>query len=111
MKQPLTKTEIYKNISEICEGDTILQNQKIEDTWTINSLLYCLEWLDYDYGVHVDINTTYGMYIPVRKYNDPPVFIPASIRNKKAIITDVESYPVDTDDEENYIYLFIIKEV
>ena len=110
MKQPLTKTEIYKNISEICEGDTILQNQKIEDVWTINSLLYCLEWLDYDYGIHVDINTIYGMYIPVRRYNDPPVFVPASIRNKKALIVDVESYPV-TDDEENYIYLFIIKEV
>ena len=112
MKQPLTKAEIYKNMLEICQDNTILQHQKIEEVWTINSLIYCLELLNYDYGIYTDINTIHGTYIPIRRYNDQPIFVPATTRANKAIIVDVESYPINMEDEEtNYIYLFVIEEV
>lgn len=112
MKQPLTKTEIYGKIEEICRDSTILKPRNLKIPWRTNLLLYCLETLDYEYGIHVDINTTEGAYIPVRRYNCEPTFVPTSTRAKDVRIVDLETYAINEDDlEEGYVYILIVEEV
>lgn len=106
----LTKKMIYKNMLEVCSKSNVLKNvTEVERTWRLNDLIYCLELLDYNCNIQVQINTQSGMYIPID--GSIPVYIPASLRSQMVDVVDLEIYKEDEDDEKSRdIYLLIVQE-
>ena len=112
MKQQLTKKEAYEIIEERCSNSFILNSKHVEKPWKLNTLIYCLELIDFYEDVHIDINTKDGRLLPIGSYKEGPAYIPVCDRNKTVNIVDFESYLLNEDDpEEGYAYLLIIEEV
>ena len=112
MKKPLTKKEVYKLIEEKCSNSFVLNSKRIETPWKLNTLIYCLELIDFNEDIHININTNDGGFYPIGSYKEGPAYIPACDRDKMVNIVDFESYCLNEDDpEEGYAYLLIIEEV
>ena len=113
----MNKEEIYALIDEQASGLSVIRNKKHTDEWTVNELIYCLEYIDYEATTYLNIQLE-STSIPVS--GGSPVFVPSNIRAKHIKIIDVEVYNIpcdisDTDEEyiegERPTYIIIVEEV
>lgn len=113
----MNKEEIYALIDEQANRLSVITNKKHTDEWTVNELIFCLEYIDYEATTHLTIQLD-STSIPI--YGGYPVFVPSSIRAKHVKIIDVEIYSItcdisDTDEEyiegEKPMYIIIVEEV
>lgn len=113
----MNKEEIYALIDDQASRLSIIRNKRHTDKWTVNELIYCLEYIDYEATTYLTIQLD-NTSIPIS--GGSPVFIPADIRGKSVKIVDVEVYniPCDISDiDEEYIegerpmYIIIVEEV
>ena len=113
----MNKEEIYALIDDQASRLSVIRNKKHTDEWTINELIYCLEYIDYETTTDLSIQLE-STSIPIS--GGCPIFIPSNIRAKHIKIIDVEVYniPCDISDiDEEYIegerpmYIIIVEEV
>ena len=113
----INKEEIYALIDDQASRLSVIRNKKHTDEWTVNELIYCLEYIDYETTTDLSIQLE-STSIPIS--GGCPVFIPSNIRAKHIKIIDVEIYniPCDISDiDEEYIegerpmYIIIVEEV
>lgn len=113
----MNKEEIYALIDDQASRLFAIKNRKHTDEWTINELIYCLEYIDYETTTDFSIRLE-STGIPIT--GGYPVLIPSDIRAKHIKIIDVEIYniPCDISDiDEEYIegerpmYIIIVEEV
>ena len=113
----MNKEEIYALIDEQASRLSVIRNKKHTDKWTVNELIYCLEYIDYEATTYLTIQLD-STSIPIS--GRCPVFVPSDIRRKRVKIVDVEVYniPCDISDiDEEYIegekpmYVIIVEEV
>ena len=113
----MDKEEIYTLINEQASRLSVIKNKKHTDKWTVNELIYCLEYIDYEATTYLTIQLD-STSIPIS--GGSPVFVPTNIRGKNIKIVDVEIYniPCDISDiDEEYIegerpvYVIIVEEV
>ena len=113
----MNKEEIYALIDNQASRLTVIRNKKHTDEWTVNELMYCLEYIDYETTTYLNIQLESDS-IPISGRS--PVFVPSNIRAKHIKIVDVEVYniPYDISDvDEEYIegekpmYIIIVEEV
>ena len=115
--ETMNKEEIYALIDNQASRLTVIRNKKHTDEWTVNELIYCLEYIDYETATNLSIQLE-TTSIPISGAS--PVFVPSNIRAKHIKIVDVEVYniPYDISDvDEEYIegekpmYIIIVEEV
>lgn len=113
----MNKEEIYALIDNQASRLTVIRNKKHTDEWTVNELMYCLEYINYETTTYLNIQLE-SISIPISGAS--PVFVPLNIRAKHIKIIDVEVYniPCDISDiDEEYIegekpmYIIIVEEV
>ena len=113
----MNKEEVYTLINEQANRLSVIKNKKHTDKWTVNELIYCLEYIDYEATTYLTIQLD-STSIPIS--GGCPVFVPADIRIKSIKIVDVEVYniPCDISDiDEEYIegerpvYIIVVEEV
>lgn len=113
----MNKEEIYALIDDQASRLSVIKNKKHTDEWTINELIYCLEYIDYEATTYLNIQLL-STSIPIS--GGCPVFVPSYIRAKHIKIIDVEVYniPCDiSDTNEEYIegerpmYIIVVEEV
>lgn len=113
----MNKEEIYALIDDQTSRLSVIRNKKHTDEWTVNELIYCLEYIDYEATTYLTIQLD-STSIPIS--GGSPVFVPTNIREKNIKIVDVEVYniPCDISDiDEEYIegerpmYIIVIEEV
>lgn len=113
----MNKEEIYALIDDQASKLSVIRNKKHTDEWSINELIYCLEYIDYEVTTCLNIQLE-SISIPISGRS--PVFVSSNIRTKHIKIIDVEVYNVpcdisDTDEEyvegERPIYIIIVEEV
>lgn len=113
----MNKKEIYALIDEQASRLSVIKNKKHTDKWTVNELIYCLEYIDYEATTYLTIQLD-DFSIPIS--GGSPVFIPTDIRRKRVKIVDIEVYniPCDIGDiDEEYIegekpmYIIVVEEV
>lgn len=113
----MNKEEIYTLINKQASKLSVIKNKKHTDNWTVNELIYCLEYIDYEATTYLTIQLD-STSIPIS--GGCPVFVPSDIRIKNIKIVDVEVYniPCDISDiDEEYVegerpmYIIIVKEV
>ena len=113
----MNKEEIYALIDNQASRLTVIRNKKHTDEWTVNELIYCLEYIDYETATNLSIQLE-TTSIPISGAS--PVFVPSNIRAKHIKIIDVEVYNIpcdisDVDEEyiegEKPIYIIIVEEV
>ena len=113
----MNREEIYALIDDQASRLSAIKDKKHTDKWTINELIYCLEYIDYEATTYLSIQLE-STSIPIS--GGCPVFIPSNIRAKHIKIIDVETYniPYDIDNiDEEYIederpmYIIIVEEV
>ena len=113
----MNKEGIYALIDNQASRLTVIRNKKHTDEWTVNELIYCLEYIDYETttDLSIQLETT---SIPISGAS--PVFVPSNIRAKHIKIIDVEVYNIScdiSDIDEEYIegekpmYIIIVEEV
>ena len=113
----MNKEEIYALIDNQASRLTVIRTKKHTDEWTVNELMYCLEYIDYETAtdLSIQLETT---SIPISGAS--PVFVPSNIRAKHIKIIDVEVYNIlcdisDVDEEyiegEKPMYIIIVEEV
>lgn len=112
MKNPLTKKEAYELIRKRCSNSFVLHSKHVETPWKLNMLIYCLELIDFNEDIHININTNDGEFFPVGSHREGPAFVPACDRERMVNIVDFESYLINEDDpNEGYTNLLIVEEV
>ena len=113
----MNKEEVYDLINEQAGRLSVIKNKKHTDWWTVNELIYCLEYIDYEATTYLTIQLD-DFSIPIS--GGSPVFVPTDIRGKRVKIVDVEVYntPCDISDiDEEYIegerpmYIIVVEEV
>lgn len=113
----MNKEEIYALIDNQASRLFVIKNKKHTDEWTVNELIYCLEYIDYEATTYLNIQLE-STSIPIS--GGCPVFVPSNIRAKHIKIIDVEVHNIpcdisDTDEEyiegERPIYIIIVEEV
>ena len=113
----MNKEEIYALIDDQASRLSVIKNRKHTDEWTINELIYCLEYIDYEATTYLTIQLD-GTSIPIS--GGCPVFVPSGIRARHVKIIDVEIYSTTcdiSDIDEEYIegerpmYIIIVEEV
>ena len=113
----MTKEEVYALINEQASRLFVIKNKKHTDKWTINELIYCLEYIDYEATTYLTIQLD-STSIPIS--GGSPVFVSTDIRRKSIKIVDVEVHniPCDISDiDEEYIegerpmYIIVVEEV
>lgn len=113
----MNKEEVYALINEQAGRLSVIKNKKHTDKWTVNELIYCLEYIDYEATTYLTIQLD-STSIPIS--GGSPVFVPTDIRRKNVKIVDIEVYntPCDiSDTDEEYIegerptYIIIVEEV
>ena len=113
----MNKEEVYALINEQASRLSVIKNKKHTDKWTVNELIYCLEYIDYEATTDLTIQLD-STSIPIS--GGCPVFVPVDIRAKHIKIIDAEVYniPCDISDiDEEYIegerpmYIIVVKEV
>ena len=109
----MNKEEIYALIDNQASKLAVIRNKKHTDEWTVNELMYCLEYIDYKTTTDLSIQLE-SVSIPISCGS--PVFVPSNIRAKHIKIVDVEVYNIgDTDEEfmedEKSVYIIIVEEV
>lgn len=113
----MNKEEIYVLINDQASRLSVIRNKRHTDKWTVNELIYCLEYIDYETAtdLSIQLETT---SIPISGAS--PVFVPSNIRAKHIKIIDVEVYNIScdiSDIDEEYIegekpmYIIIVEEV
>lgn len=109
----MNREEVYTLIDNQASKLTVIRNKKHTDEWTVNELMYCLEYIDYETTTYLNIQLE-SISIPIS--GGSPVFVPSHIRAKHIKIVDVEVYDIgDTDEEsmegEKSMYIIIVEEV
>ena len=109
----MDKEEIYALIDDQASRLSVIKNKKHTDEWTINELIYCLEYIDYETTTYLNIQLE-SISIPISGVS--PVFVPSYIRAKHIKIVDVEVYNIGDTDEESMedkksMYIIIVEEV
>lgn len=109
----MNKEEIYALIDNQASRLTVIRNKKHTDEWTVNELMYCLEYIDYETATYLNIQLE-SISIPISGVS--PVFVPSYIRAKHIKIVDVEVYDIGDTDEESMedkksMYIIIVEEV
>ena len=113
----MNKEEIYALIDEQASRLSVIKNKTHASEWTINELIYCLEYIDYEATTYLTIQLD-STSIPISGAS--PVFVSTGIRMKNIKIVDVEVYniPCDISDiDEEYIegerpmYIIIVEGV
>lgn len=113
----MNKEEVYTSINEQAGRLSVIKNKKHTDKWTVNELIYCLEYIDYEATTYLTIQLD-SISIPIS--GGSPVFVSTDIRGKNIKIVDVEVYSIpcdisDIDEEyiegERPIYIIIVEEV
>ena len=113
----MKKEEVYALINEQASKLFVIKNKKHTDKWTVNELIYCLEYIDYEATTYLTIQLD-NTSIPIS--GGSPVFVSTDIRRKNVKIVDVEVYniPCDISDiDEEYIegerpmYIIVVEEV
>ena len=109
----MNREEVYALIDNQASKLTVIRNKKHTDEWTVNELMYCLEYIDYETTTYLNIQLEF-ISIPISGVS--PVFVPSHIRAKHIKIVDVEVYNIgDTDEEfmedEKSMYIIIVEEV
>lgn len=112
----MNKEEIYALIDEQASRLSVIRNKRHTDKWTVNELMYCLEYIDYEATTYLTIQLD-NTSIPIS--GRCPVFVSSGIRRKSVKIVDVEVYdiPCDISDDEEYIegekpmYIIVVEEV
>ena len=113
----MNKEEIYALIDDQASRLSVIKNKKHTDKWSVNELIYCLEYIDYESTTYLSIQLD-NTSIPISC--GCPVFVPSDIRRKSVKIVDVEVYniPCDIGDiDEEYIegekpmYIIFVEEV
>lgn len=113
----MNKEEVYALIDEQAKRLSIIKNKTHTSEWTVNELIYCLEYIDYEATTYLTIQLD-STSIPIS--GGCPVFVPSNIRAKHIKIIDVEVYniPCDISDiDEEYIegerpmYIIVVEEV
>jgi hypothetical protein len=113
----MNKEELYTLIDEQASRLSIIKNKTRTSEWTINELIYCLEYIDYETTTYLTIQLD-STSIPISGVS--PVFVPTDIRKKNIKIVDVEVYSIpcdisDIDEEyaegERPVYIIIVEEV
>lgn len=113
MKEVLSKEQVYEYMRAIAKTSSIIGRiDTIDEPWILNYLIYCLEKLDKDYNIHVDIDIKSGYFIPVRETGGDPTFVSSGIRHMTVKISDFEAYLINDDTPyEEWKYLLIVEEV
>ena len=113
----MNKEEIYALIDEQASRLSVIKNKRHTDKWTINELIYCLEYIDYETTTYLTIQLD-STSIPIS--GGCPVFVPTDIRRKSVKIVDVEVYNIScdiSDIDEEYVegerpmYIIVVEEV
>lgn len=113
----MNKEEVYALIDNQASRLSIIRNKTHESKWTVNELIYCLEYIDYEATTYLTIQLD-STSIPIS--GGSPVFVPTDIRRKSVRIVDVEVYniPCDISDiDEEYVegekpmYIIVVEEV
>ena len=109
----MNREAVYALIDNQASTLTVIRNKKHTDEWTVNELMYCLEYIDYETTTYLNIQLESDS-IPISGRS--PVFVPSNIRAKHIKIVDVEVYNIgDTDEEfmedEKSVYIIIVEEV
>ena len=111
----MNKEEVYALINEQASRLSVIKDKKHTDKWTVNELIYCLEYIDYEATTYLTIQLD-SISIPIS--GGSPVFVSTDIRRRSVKIIDVEVYniPCDISDiDEEYIegpvYIIIVEEV
>lgn len=113
----MNKEEIYALIDNQASRLTVIRNKKHTDEWTVNELMYCLEYINYEITTDLSIQLE-SISIPIS--GGSPVFVPSNIRAKHIKIIDVEAYNIScdvSDIDEEYVesekpmYIIIVEEV
>ena len=113
----MNKEEIYALINNQASRLTVIRNKKHTDEWTVNELMYCLEYINYETTTDLNIQIE-SISIPIS--GGSPVFVPSNIRAKHIKIIDVEVYNISCDisdvneeyiEGEKPIYIIIVEEV
>lgn len=113
----MNKEEIYTLIDDQASKLSVIRNKKHTDKWTVNELIYCLEYIDYEATTYLTIQLD-STSIPIS--GGSPVFVSTDIRGKNIKIVDVEVYNIpcdigDIDEEyiegEKPIYIIVVEEV
>ena len=113
----MNKEEIYALIDEQASRLSVIKNKRHTDKWTINELIYCLEYIDYETTTYLTIQLD-STSIPIS--GGCPVFVLTDIRRKSVKIVDVEVYNIscdisDIDEEyvegERSMYIIVVEEV
>lgn len=113
----MDKEEIYALIDDQASRLSVIRNKKHTDEWTVNELIYCLEYIDYEATTYLNIQLE-STSIPIS--GGCPVFVSSNIRAKHIKIIDVEVYNIPCDisgTDEEYIegekpmYIIIVEEV
>lgn len=104
----LNKQEILNKIAKFADTSVVLKGKKVNDVWTINELVYCLEMIERNCHLHLSINTDNGLYVPVE--DAIPTFIDTKTRGTKVTIEDIEYEDVYNDGSYEE-YLVIVKTV
>ena len=111
----MNKEEIYALIDDQASRLSVIRNKKHTDKWTVNELIYCLEYIDYEATTYLTIQLD-SVSIPIS--GGSPVFVSTNIRGKNIKIVDVEVYNIpcdisDIDEEyiegEKPIYIIIVE--
>lgn len=113
MKEALSKEQVYEYMLEIAKTSNVIGRiDTLDGPWILNYLIYCLEKLDKDYNIHVDINITSGYYVPVRETGGDPTFVTSEVRHITVRISDFEAYLINEETPcEEWKYLLIVEEV
>ena len=113
----MNKEEIYALIDDQASRLSVIRNKKHTDEWTVNELIYCLEYIDYEATTCLNIQLE-SISIPIS--GGSPVFVSSNVRAKHIKIIDVEVYNVSCDisdideeyiEDERPIYIIIVEEV
>ena len=113
----MNKEEIYALIDEQASRLSVIKNKTHASEWTVNELIYCLEYIDYEATTYLTIQLD-STSIPIS--GGSPVFIPADIRGKSVKIVDVEVYNIPCDisdideeytEDEKPMYIIVVEEV
>ena len=109
----MNREEVYALIDNQASKLTVIRNKKHIDEWTVNELMYCLEYIDYETTTYLNIQLE-SISIPISGVS--PVFVPSYIRAKHIKIVDVEVYNIGDTDEESMedkksMYIIIVEEV
>ena len=109
----MNREEVYALIDNQASKLTVIKNKKHTDEWTINELMYCLEYINYETTTYLNIQLE-SISIPIS--GGSPVFVPSNIRAKHIKIVDVEVYNIGDIDEESIddeksMYIIIVEEV